>query len=283
MFTFILLFNFITIGFIVPITIDYFPEVEGFVKNGAVEIYKADDLFDYINGAADSYLNYDFKELHLQRYKGSNGQSLKIEIYQHSIPATAFGIYSSEKTSNASLLSIGSEGYYEQDILNFYIGNYYIKLVSYRIENDYDLMMRLATLLSDILGRSTKGLDFFSTFPKEGRLENSEQYIHKRFLGYDSFSEAFTLDYKIENEYFKIFQIEKPSVKVCSLMLVNYFKSIDLDSSLINEREMEITDPYQGKIYFIWSENTIMGAYDYSDLKEPKSYLNIMKKSLKIN
>ena len=37
-----------------------FPEIEGYQKMGELENYNPDNLYDIINGAADSYIKYDF-------------------------------------------------------------------------------------------------------------------------------------------------------------------------------------------------------------------------------
>ncbi|HDZ25578.1 MAG TPA: hypothetical protein ENH65_03595, partial [Candidatus Aminicenantes bacterium] len=71
---------------------DYFPEI----------------LFEYINGAAEIYLSYDFKELTVGQYeKGDSNASLIIEIYDMGTEINSFGIYSAERFPDSQFISLG--------------------------------------------------------------------------------------------------------------------------------------------------------------------------------
>ena len=42
-----------------------FPMLDGFKKETNYPVYTPDNLWDFINGAADNYLAYDFVDLHV--------------------------------------------------------------------------------------------------------------------------------------------------------------------------------------------------------------------------
>ena len=46
-----------------------FPMLDGFKKETNYPVYTPDNLWDFINGAADNYLAYDFVDLHVAEYK----------------------------------------------------------------------------------------------------------------------------------------------------------------------------------------------------------------------
>ena len=46
-----------------------FPEIAGWKQSGEVETFIPKNLYEYINGAADLYLMYDFEELKVEEYK----------------------------------------------------------------------------------------------------------------------------------------------------------------------------------------------------------------------
>ena len=50
---------------------DLFPEVEGFLFDGEINSYSPDTLYEYINGGADLFLNFEFNVLYSVRYKNS--------------------------------------------------------------------------------------------------------------------------------------------------------------------------------------------------------------------
>lgn len=260
-----------------------FPEIKGLEKDGDVEYYDPNNLYDYINGAADSYLNYDFESLNLQRYKGNNNQSLKIEIYKHSNASTGFGIYSSERPTDGNWLNIGNQGYYEKGILNYYKGKYYVKIMTYQIENSKDILIKTANLISDKLGEDNEILTALELFPDSGKQVNSEKYIHRNFMGYESLNRVFTVEYEIEGNYFELFFIEKENDKLCREMLVEYLKSIERDTSIIHEGKILINDPYQGEINTILKKNILIGAINYSDTKLADHHLGLFLDNLKFH
>ena len=38
-----------------------FPEIAGWQKKGAVEIFSPENLYEYIDGAAENFIGYDFR------------------------------------------------------------------------------------------------------------------------------------------------------------------------------------------------------------------------------
>ncbi len=260
-----------------------FPEIEGFQKTGEIEIYNPDNLYDIINGAADSYLKYDFEELSLIRYKGDADQFLKIEIYRHSNNSNAFGIYSNERPLKGNWIDIGAQGYYESKILNFYKGKYYIKLMGYKIDNIDELLLSVAKRVAENLEGNNELPKLLESFPKVGKINYSGRYIHKNFLGYKSLSEAFTMDYEVDGKDFKMFIIKKSNVDDCKKMLEDYFTSIKMDNTNINEGNIKIKDAYQGEIYILWQGNNVIGVLNNNDTQLSEKYLEAMSKNLIMN
>jgi hypothetical protein len=122
-----------------------FPELPGWNQSGEIQTFSPKDLFEYINGAADLYLSYDFQELNVAEYRNEKKASVTIEVYRHKTPIHAFGIYSQERLSDANFLDIGAQGYSETDVLNFISGNYYVKMSSFKIKpEDQEVLLTFA-------------------------------------------------------------------------------------------------------------------------------------------
>ena len=260
-----------------------FPEIEGYQKNGDLEVYNPDNLYDIINGAADSYLKYDFEELSLVRYKGDADQFLKVEIYRHSNGANAFGIYSNERPSKGNWIDVGAQGYSESKILNFYKGRYYIKLMGYKIYNIDELLLSVAKSVAENLEGNNELPVLLESFPKEGKINYSGRYIDKNFLGYKSLSEAYTMEYEVDGKQFKMFLIQKDDIIACRKMLENYFSSIKMDKKNISEGNIKVKDAYQGEINILWMGNNVIGVLNCSDAELGKKYLEAMNKNLEMN
>jgi hypothetical protein len=70
-------------------------ELPGMQRAGEAEIYEGEDLFDLINGGAEVYLEYGFRQVVSQNYTGINAKTnLRVEIYEMTDPSAAFGILS---------------------------------------------------------------------------------------------------------------------------------------------------------------------------------------------
>jgi len=108
---------------------DLFPEIAGLKMKTDQRVYNSSDLWELINGAADIFLSYGFKDLRITEYS-KNDQIIRVELYHHATPENSYGIYSAERMPDYPPVSIGSQGYKSQGVLNFLAGNYYVKIMS---------------------------------------------------------------------------------------------------------------------------------------------------------
>ena len=132
------------------------PKVNNWKFSEEPQNYIPGNLYEYINGAAEIYLAYDFKELIVGQYeteKTDDEASLGVEIYDMGSEKNSFGIYSAERFSESLFIPMGNQGYLEEGTLNYIVGKYYIKLLCF----DFDLA---AFYL--IQGLSDPGLDIFA-------------------------------------------------------------------------------------------------------------------------
>jgi hypothetical protein len=209
------------------------------------------------------------------RYEGRNEATLKIEIYEHSNSRNAFGIYSNEKPLESTWKNIGAQAYLEEDILNFYKGNYYVKIMSNDID-DENVLVRAAEFVAGKLEGTEAPPELIKMFPGDGKIQNSERYINKNFLGYASLGEAFTADYEVGENYFKLFIIRKESDDDCIKMLKEYASSINLNSENIKKGKFTIEDPYQGMMQICICNSMILGILDLKDAELSKKYMKLL-------
>ena len=204
-----------------------FPESTGWKKPDTLQVFSPENLYDYINGAADLYLTYDFKELQVGEYTRQDKASVIMEIYRHGSPTNAFGIYSQERLTNADFLEIGSQGYYEEKVLNFLSGSYYVKISSSNTaKDDRDILVRFAECTDEKLGGGKGFPALLEAFPEEGKVKNAEKFIGKNFLGYSFFPSAFIADYQIAGQKFKLFLMVGASAEDCRARLQRYFQQL---------------------------------------------------------
>jgi len=70
-----------------------FPEVAGWKRSGEIQTFSPKTLYEYIDGAADLYLMYDFQALKVAEYQNEKKSSVTVDVYFHKTP-----IHASEST-----------------------------------------------------------------------------------------------------------------------------------------------------------------------------------------
>ncbi len=188
-----------------------FPQMKGYKIGEDYPVYTPDDLWNYIDGAADAYLALGFLDLTIKEYvKGK--KTIKAEIYRFANDSQAFGIYSLERAPDYNFISAGVQGYNEEGVVNFYKGVNYVKIMTQsKSKKVNESMISLAGLIADrISGRNDFPVSVKS-FPKEGLLKNMETYILEGVLGHDYLRGAFRASYETEGDRFEIYVIEPAS------------------------------------------------------------------------
>jgi hypothetical protein len=179
---------------------DPFPRVAGLTFEDSPISYGPSNLFDYINGAAESYLAYGFEGLTSQSYLEDGEVALVVDVYRHRDLTKAFGIYAQERPETGPFVEVGAEGYAQPGVVNFFKGPYYVKIMSYRTVDDRDeALVRLAREIADRLeGEATLPVGV-SLLPSNGRVPHSERFIAQDFLGHGFLHSAFRADYSTED------------------------------------------------------------------------------------
>lgn len=242
------------------------PEIDGWARSEMIEMYSPDNLYEYINGAAELYLSYDFKQLYVGEYFNEDSSSIVVDIYRHSSHLHAFGIYSQEKPLIGNYLNIGAQAYWQELMLNFFIGEFYVKISGYDIaQNSEKIIQEFAKEIARRLG-GAKGLpEIIQCFPDSNKIKNSEKFVAKNYLGYSYFHSAFTAEYEQDNTNFSLFLITGKNREECRDMLITYL--IHTNSSVKDPEEgvYSLSDPYYGQVALFWRSNYFGGVVDLGD------------------
>ena len=257
-----------------------FVKVDGWGSPGNIEQYTRENVFNYINGASEFYLSYGFQELWVAEYTGSDGSSLMVEVYRHATPVNAFGIYTQERSTFATFIDMGIQGYCEPPMLIFLKGAWYVKINGYGEQAMVpDNLVRMANAIAGRLPGSAAWPAILSAFPADGKVQNSETYIAKDFLGYSFFPDAYQCDYTAGESDFRVFIIDCDDVDDCREMLEQY-QPLVVSTSKIDEKRYLIFDPYHGLIALQWAGSFIYGILDTDDEELAISYLELTAASI---
>lgn len=239
-----------------------FPDLEGMVSVEEPQTYYPENLYEYINGAAEIYLSYGFRELIVGEYKKSDtSDTVAVEIYDMGDHKNSFGIYSAERYPDNEFVSLGTQGYVEEGALNLLVGSYYIKLLCFDCGNRADETLKA---FAEEIVRRVKDKGGFpallKAFPIEGRLPNSEKYILKNFMGYRFLHDGYLANYELDGLSFDCFLIEGENPEEAQNMLRQYLEAKGSSNAEKVPSGYQIKDRYYHNIYLALVKNYICGV-----------------------
>ena len=254
-----------------------FPQIEGFKLELNYPVYVPGTLWDYINGAADSYLSYHFQELRIGEYSDQSGESIKVEVYRHMSRDYAYGIYCSERFPDYNFIDIGIQGYAESGLVNFLIGEYYVKVVSSSETPDDKKLRFVASEISKWLDDGIALPGTLEFFPERGKIEMSECFIASNFLGHEFLKDAYTANYSVENENFSIFIFHRDDPEELVDIVRNYLNFAKSEvPEKIEDGFYGFEDRYNGLITLHLTGNYLFGFLDCKDKELVKEYSELI-------
>jgi hypothetical protein len=235
-----------------------FPDISGYKKNTDFQVFVPDNLWDFINGAAETYLAYGFADLHVAEYKKGRN-SIKLEIYRHSDHTMAFGIYSTERSPSFKYLKIGAQGYNADGAINFFKGNYYVKIRTYsKSEKTLEAAESLALRVAEMLEGSSDMPQVLSLFPAGGKKVNEEMFVNESVLGHKFLNRAFKANYEAGPDNFSIFIFDCKSPEEAWRSAEAFLTAAGTDPLESSSGKYVIADGYNGTIFLAWKDTKMV-------------------------
>ena len=236
-----------------------FPELDGFKKNtDKYPVYSPENLWDFINGAADGYLALGFMDLHVAEYKKGKAV-IKAEIYHHSSHTMAFGIYAAERSPSYRFVNLGAQGYVTGGVINFFKGPYYVKIRTYS-EKPKILQSEesLARMITSMLTGEEVMPPVLSEFPAEGRKVNEETFINESVLGHQFLNKAFKASFVTGSDNFSIYLFDYKTPQEAFRSAEEYLASAKIEANQSDAGKYIFTDGYNGTIFLSWKDKKMV-------------------------
>lgn len=172
-----------------------FLPASGWTRSKPSQSYSADTLWEFINGAADTYVSYGVQQALGAGLKQA-GAEVDVEVYEMSDALHAFGIYAQELPPAPQFVDAGAEGYTHGNTLRFWKGAHYVKLTA--VASAQPGPGALTELAKDIAmkvpaGESLPGV--MSAFPPKDLVAHSIRFVPKDVLGQRDFVNGFEASY----------------------------------------------------------------------------------------
>jgi hypothetical protein len=215
--------------------------VDGWGHAEPVNLYSPDNLYEYINGAADGYLVFDFMVLAHAGYRHPEreGQYITVDVYEMASPEDAFGIYSVERAPDPHIVNLGDQGYKAPSFLAFQQERFYVLLEAHPVGVDTD--GALLALAQEVSRRAPPGSgkpQMLHVFPEAWLVQNSVRYVRGALLGHGFLPRGYVADYQDDGELVRLVAIDWPRTEDASenmTKLQKYFDKVGQRVQLFDE------------------------------------------------
>jgi hypothetical protein len=199
--------------------------VKGWKPEGDRYYYTPDNLFHYINGAADLFNSYDFVKLTGSEYSAvsDNNKTMTVDIYDMNNKLNAFGIYQSKIDPDCLSLNIGARAFGNDQYLFFYKDRFYVEIQVYLSGSDAkSILSRMARSISKNIKSNNEPPSVLRYLPTVGLVPGSEKYITGGILGHAFLDKGLMADYRVGQDVVKAFVAFFPSTDTASAAFSAY-------------------------------------------------------------
>lgn len=163
-------------------------KIGNWLPTGSPEQAIGEDLFVLINGGAEIYHEYGFKQVIMQSYENEHEKAINLEIYEMTNSASAFGIYSFKTSHRGKELPLGDKARLEDYYLNFWKGNFLITITGFDSEPEtIDGLITIAKAVNSKI-KSTGELPLLAQLlPAENLNKSSIKYLKGNLALFNSY------------------------------------------------------------------------------------------------
>jgi hypothetical protein len=175
-----------------------FPEIDGWTQPGAVLTYDADTLWEYINGAAELFVEFGVETCRTTDLTAGD-VTVTVDLYDMGTPLGAFGVYEQERPQESMAIPGAVAGVvsppYQALLLK---GSTYVKVNTFEGELTEASGLALLEALASALDGDTSLPAELALLPQSGKIAGTEGYKRRAFLGQTELTECVYAEYAEE-------------------------------------------------------------------------------------
>ncbi len=217
-----------------------------------LESFNAENLYEKIDGRAESFVQYDVKGMAYASFHPAGDDSADVQLYLFEMggPLKAMGKYGSEKPEGTEPVKLGSEGYSAAGSTLFYAGPYYTQIVSTRDDPAFsafvlDLARKVAAKQVPPTVATPAGSTgspappsgpeaIFALLP-EGPAKSGPKFVPQDVFGYSFLSDVFMADYEEGGVKWQGFLRPYPTPDEARAVFEKYLAGAKLDGSDVRD------------------------------------------------
>jgi hypothetical protein len=156
---------------------------EGWKWDGKEEIYGSRAIFDYMDGAGEVYLAYNFKNLMVRQFERTGYPHIIAELYDMGSSNDAYGIFSLERQDEDAGIGQGSE--FGGGLLRFWKGKFFVSVYADGEGPEVgQTILSLGRAIADSIQVTGQAPKLIGALPdgEMGFVEKSIRYLHSPVL-----------------------------------------------------------------------------------------------------
>lgn len=190
--------------------------------------YTRENLYNYIDGAADHFIAYGFIQLAGVEYRHASAEkgTVIIDVYDMGSTLSAFGIFRSKRDPESKTLQIGAGALASSNYIFLYKDRYYVEIQAYTGEEG-DILRDMAQTLAGILPGQNTPPSELNYLPARDRVPGTELYITGGILGHGFLDRGLVCNYRLNGEEVMAFLVFFPSPGDAAKALESYKRYLE--------------------------------------------------------
>lgn len=149
----------------------------GWERQGTVETYDRETIFDYIDGAGEVYLAYGFSKVDVYRFTRADNPDITVEVFHMGSAHDAYGVFSHSRMEEQTGIGDGYE--YRGSVLCFWAGSHLVCVMADKqIDQSKEAVFALARAVADNIKETGEKPDMVEYLPQENLDPGSVRYFH---------------------------------------------------------------------------------------------------------
>ncbi len=142
-------------------------------------LFSGFSLSDYINGGAELYLAYGFREVAVTEFRSDAGSRLTVEVYLMSSPENAYGVFSTDRAGEH--WPLGADSSYGDGLLRFWKGPYFVRVLCFPMDSSLEPLLRnVGEQIAERIGEESRRPTILNVLPENGVIADSVCYFHRQ-------------------------------------------------------------------------------------------------------
>lgn len=217
-------------------------EMLGWKTDGKDGFYNPKTLFQYIDGGAEVYLAYDFRQEFARKLVKSGQPAITVDVFDMGSSEDAYGIFTFERESGN--VGIGRDSEYAAGFLRFWKGQYFVSILADKeTPSTRKAVMAVGKAIASRIKSTGARPKMLAYLPKENLIRNDIRFFHRKsgldyqfyisdqnVLDLDANTDVLLARYKLGDTKARLILIQYPTEESAKSALDSFLEAIIPDS-----------------------------------------------------